>query len=135
MKPNHTHDCTACTFLGHARGADVYACIRYGVDPEAVSLIIRYSSDGPDYASYQVHQVRRFMTTSRDWLYALGLYDGYQRYLNDALAKAGVELAAELLAGAYDTCTSCEGSGRVYNNADDTSGQWFHCEDCQAGRD
>lgn len=32
-------------------------------------------------------------------------------------------------------CETCEDTGRVYNNADPTSGQWFHCEDCQAGRD
>lgn len=33
-----------------------------------------------------------------------------------------------------DECIYCEGSGRVYNNADPTCGQWVHC-DCQAGRD
>lgn len=33
-----------------------------------------------------------------------------------------------------DECWACDGTGRVYNNADRTSGQWVPC-DCQAGGD
>lgn len=28
----------------------------------------------------------------------------------------------------YERCMDCEGTGRIYNNADPTSGQWVECE-------
>ena len=28
----------------------------------------------------------------------------------------------------HDQCSECEGTGKVYNNADPTSGQWVECE-------
>ena len=54
MKPKYTHDCDACTFLGHWRGSDLegnpvldYDLYRCGTS----TVIARYSSDGPDYIS------------------------------------------------------------------------------------
>jgi hypothetical protein len=61
MKPRYKHDCDSCTWLGTItypaplsddsapmRNADLYCCVKCIGGP---SLIARYSSDGPDYAS------------------------------------------------------------------------------------
>lgn len=44
--PVFEHDCDECVFLGHYEKHDLYYC---GKDIETV--IARWSSDGPDYAS------------------------------------------------------------------------------------
>ena len=76
MKPIHTHDCSGCVLLGQARGRDVYVCPR-GTDP---AIILRHGSAGADYESYRVSQMRSWTASlGASWLYALGLYDGYQR--------------------------------------------------------
>ena len=45
--PLYTHDCTDCTYYGTIKTAlgwsDVYAC--------NATVVLRYSSDGPDYRS------------------------------------------------------------------------------------
>ena len=46
--PAFTHDCDACTFLGTYDEADLYHCGQGGRIP---TVIARYSSEGPDYAS------------------------------------------------------------------------------------
>lgn len=58
-----THDCTACTFLGHVEGADHYIC--------RDSLIARDGHDGPDYTSMPRHVVP--MILAKDPGYILGL--------------------------------------------------------------
>ena len=45
--PQFTHDCATCEFLGRVTGADAYLCA--GV--RGPSLIVRFSSEGPEYCS------------------------------------------------------------------------------------
>jgi len=45
MTPKFTHDCEGCKFLGHYEGHDLYYCAG---EP---TVIARYGSDGPAYAS------------------------------------------------------------------------------------
>lgn len=45
MSPLFTHDCDACEFVGPYQGKDIYFC---GSGLET-TLIVRHSSDGPDY--------------------------------------------------------------------------------------
>jgi len=33
-----------------------------------------------------------------------------------------------------DFCDHCDGDGRIWNNADPTSGQWVECDQCEDGR-
>lgn len=50
-KPQHSHDCERCKFCGSytaldaRENRDVYVCGGEGV-------VVRYSSDGPDYAAW-----------------------------------------------------------------------------------
>jgi hypothetical protein len=46
-KPQFTHDCKACTFLGRFNGHDLYFCTQRNFP----TVIARYSSAGPDYKS------------------------------------------------------------------------------------
>jgi hypothetical protein len=43
VKPKFTHDCEACTFLGHFYDHDVYICRK--------SIVARHGHDGGDYYS------------------------------------------------------------------------------------
>jgi hypothetical protein len=45
-KPQFTHDCDICTFLGTFNGADLYHHAE-----SSPTIIARFSSDGPDYTS------------------------------------------------------------------------------------
>lgn len=46
MKPVHTHDCSACTFLGCYNGHDLYHCSQ-----ALPTVIARHGSGGGDYVS------------------------------------------------------------------------------------
>lgn len=46
--PRYTHDCTNCNFLGQYKEFDLYVC---AVGKKISTVIARYSSNGPDYAS------------------------------------------------------------------------------------
>lgn len=48
--PRYTHDCDSCKFLGEHREYDLYYCARC----DEGTVIARYSSDGPGYASIPV---------------------------------------------------------------------------------
>jgi hypothetical protein len=53
--PQHTHDCTACVFLGRmttvlSRELDLYFCPA-GTSSMGGSLVARFGNDGPDYTS------------------------------------------------------------------------------------
>lgn len=89
MTPIHTHDCDHCVLLGTAKGCDIYVhpC-RDGNDV----VIIRTGSDGPDYESCKVSQLRyRGVYHGGQlnvlWLYALGLYDGFERGREHEIAQ------------------------------------------------
>lgn len=58
--PAFTHDCDACTFLGHAKGHDHYIC--EDAIPSA-SLIARRSSEGPDYSAWTMDLVNHLPDT------------------------------------------------------------------------
>lgn len=45
-KPLYEHDCPVCIFLGTFRAHDLYLCVN-----EPVTVLARWSSDGPDYLS------------------------------------------------------------------------------------
>ncbi len=51
IEPEFKHDCTGCTFLGRFEGRDLYHCGRHAM---GVTLIARWSDDGPDYISGMV---------------------------------------------------------------------------------
>lgn len=57
MKPQHTHDCPDCTFVGKVGTADLYEQCRGG-------WLLRYSSDGPDYASHERGTVQEALVTA-----------------------------------------------------------------------
>lgn len=68
MKPHHTHDCTACTYLGSAtlnEGSpiDFYVCRK--------SLVYRHSSEPPDYGSTHIESVS---SLSIEGMIAFGMY-------------------------------------------------------------
>lgn len=48
MNPRYQHDCSACTFLGHFAGYDLYFCPQGGFSP---TVLARFSNEGPDYTS------------------------------------------------------------------------------------
>ena len=60
MEPKHTHDCDKCTYLGSVKKwraskndytiIDCYVCLKAD-SPNLHSIIGRYGSDGPEYAS------------------------------------------------------------------------------------
>ena len=97
MTPIHTHDCDRCILLGTGQGRDIYVHI----DPsreDMSTLIIRHSSDPSDYDSCKLFYIRRDIADrGRLWLYALGLYDGYQRALHDGLVQRGIDVAAAII--------------------------------------
>lgn len=45
MKIRYTHDCVDCIFLGQHNEYDLYFC------PNTPTVVARYTSHGPDYAS------------------------------------------------------------------------------------
>jgi hypothetical protein len=49
-KPRYTHDCDVCIFVGHFERYDVHYCPRC----DGGSLIMRFSNDGPEYASMPI---------------------------------------------------------------------------------
>ncbi len=53
--PNHKHDCDNCTFIKTLAEADYYICLHSGGADG--SLIKRYSSEGSDYASYNLADI------------------------------------------------------------------------------
>lgn len=69
MKPTHTHDCKHCKLLGTINSvdnpghvADLYHCRNPfpNIRGEG-SVIARYSSDGPDYASSPTALVSNYL--------------------------------------------------------------------------
>lgn len=44
-QPHYEHDCDRCIFLAHFEGKDLYFC------PNEPTVIVRHSSDPPDYSS------------------------------------------------------------------------------------
>lgn len=54
MTPKFHHDCGACTFLGPFGDSDLYHCPQHG-NP---TLVVRYSSKGPDYSSFSADTMR-----------------------------------------------------------------------------
>lgn len=58
-QPRFTHDCTnpgCCTFVGRTLRCDVYV---YGSILGEKGIIMRSSSDGPDYSSYPTMDIAR----------------------------------------------------------------------------
>jgi hypothetical protein len=45
--PIFVHDCSACVFLGHARGHDLYFCEQHRMP----TVTARYGSEGVEYRS------------------------------------------------------------------------------------
>jgi hypothetical protein len=133
MTPKHTHDCTNCRFLGTYEGVDHYAC--HATDgTRRVTLLRRYSSEGPDYDSFPCYaglpsEHAALLNMPSKWTLTLRLARAYEAGFQKGIF-AGVEIACEAEPG----CPDCEGEGRVWNNADRTSGQWVPCT-CPAGDD
>lgn len=48
--PRYEHDCDKCIFLGYEGKYDLYTCFKED-EPIIITLIVRYSSEGPDYYS------------------------------------------------------------------------------------
>lgn len=57
-KPRYKHDCDSCTFLGTRLNHDLYFCGDPQGDDTGISLIARYSDDGPDYKSSCLSTIR-----------------------------------------------------------------------------
>ena len=51
--PQHEHDCSVCEFVGRLGTCDFYV---HPGDFGMISLVVRYSSDGPDYVSNSISQ-------------------------------------------------------------------------------
>ena len=72
-----------------------------------------YNAVGPDYdASYE------------------GEEDGWVSNGQTASGRTLDDLRAEIDAWISEHCENCDGEGKVWNNADPTSGQWLPCEAC-----
>lgn len=56
-KPQHTHDCDRCQYLGSENDLDFYFCESSILG----TIIARYGSDGPDYSSSDVASVERML--------------------------------------------------------------------------
>lgn len=56
--PNYQHDCDACLLVGKDEKRDFYYCSRCELDMGG-TVICRFSSDGPDYASSPVFLVQQ----------------------------------------------------------------------------
>ena len=74
-EPLYEHDCNHCTHVGSTQAFDVYHCRHH-------TLIIRFSSDGPDYTSSHPEIWRKMIknhpSMSRDDIEAaLKMYDEY----------------------------------------------------------
>ena len=55
MKPEHEHDCNSCIFLGNYYSSPKKICdMYYCKGSDGGTIIIRNSSDGPDYWSMPV---------------------------------------------------------------------------------
>lgn len=52
---------------------------------------------------------------------------------NDWLRKQN-KVLLEFAKKHHEVCEDCEGTGKVYNNADPTSGQWVYCPYAEAIR-
>ena len=74
--PQFEHDCTACKFIATINEMDIYLCPGNG-DP---SIIARFSSDGPDYASNRVSDFKRSISENN-----LISGDGWQMPFRDYL--------------------------------------------------
>jgi len=62
------HDCTACTFLGHADGFDHYHCTNHA------ELVQRRSSDNIDYSAIDITDLTQLHPTiKRPWIVSLQL--------------------------------------------------------------
>lgn len=68
--PQHTHDCSGCTFIGRNGEEDVYFC-------DHVDLIRRYGSAEEENHSLPISIVRRHADVRAGWTQALALYDAF----------------------------------------------------------
>jgi|10_taG_2_1085330.scaffolds.fasta_scaffold37611_4 hypothetical protein len=74
--PYYDHDCEKCVYLGSIidgdqKIVDLYFCPKGSI--RTMSIIARYSSDGPDYASSHIGYIER---------YQVGLYTAMERTLD-----------------------------------------------------
>ena len=53
-KPRFEHDCNACVYLGQFKKFDCWFCPPHKSDIGGGSLIMRYSSEPSEYASYDM---------------------------------------------------------------------------------
>ncbi len=54
----YDHDCDRCQFKGHIDGRDYWYCARPDGKTEFNTMIIRVSSNGPEYASITIGQYK-----------------------------------------------------------------------------
>ena len=62
--PNFVHDCAPCVFLGSEAEYDFYYCANAELDMGG-SIIARFGSDGPEYASCTVQIIRLRLASAR----------------------------------------------------------------------
>lgn len=54
----------------------------------------------------------------------------FQRIFDDHNAARERVTKAVALQNPHTGCPDCDGDGRIWNNADPTSGQWVECDAC-----
>lgn len=101
-RPRFTHACNACQFLGcftyevddRRWDVDLYACPRLATERLEYdrTIIARFGSDGPEYASLSVEDIRCRPADLRPSTWSLGLQEGVRRI--DELTKPRPSRAA-----------------------------------------
>ena len=73
MTPFFKHDCDSCVLIGKnaPKPEDVYYC------PSEGSIVIRCSSEEPDYKSFPVSVARRVGSHDNEWTLPVMLVDAY----------------------------------------------------------
>lgn len=103
MEPRHVHDCDRCRFYRQDDEADVWFCLD-AEDPSVIrNVIVRYSSDPPDYSSGL-----EFAVTAKD--------TAARRALQDALRNGKHSLPDEY---AMSADTIYGGAWKIYRRPDE----------------
>lgn len=91
-KPQFTHDCTCCVYLGQSEGADLYFCGSPGRSNVFTTIIARFSSEGRDYASGWIFGKRSALREpcltldgTKTELWDIPLEDAYRRSVRAGL--------------------------------------------------
>ncbi len=100
-EPQHQHDSKCCTFLGRHEEIDIFICNAAYTGSSIMSILGRYGSEGPEYASSNLPQ--SFMGADQYLWQAEGWY--HQALHRAIVAKM---LTSDQIAGIQDRYAAAE---------------------------